>query len=194
MYPLINRLARGMAILGGLVLTLLILLVCLSVLGRSVSTLLHGQFMQTYFSGLCDWALGIGIGAINGDFELVEAGIAFAIFAFLPLCQLTQGHATVDIFTAKLSPRNNRFLQTVSECLFACVLALIAWRLFAGMEAKQRYGETTFLLQFPIWWAYAASFLGASIAALVSIYLATLKSLEMFTGQHFIPGNEGVNQ
>ena len=82
----------------------------------------------------------------------------------------------------------------ISECLFALVLGLIAWRLLAGMEAKQRYGETTFLLQFPIWWAYAASFLGTFIAALVSFYLAALKFAEMLTGRKLIPENEGVDQ
>ena len=194
MYALIKKLAQVMAILGGLVLTVLILLVCTSVLGRSVGTLLHGAFMQSNFTDFSNWALGVGIGAINGDFELVEAGIAFAIFAFLPLCQLTGGHATVDVFTSKFSSRSNQVLQMISECLFALVLGLIAWRLFAGMEAKQRYGETTFLLQFPIWWAYAASFTGAAIAAFISFYMAIIRILEALSGQQLLPENESAER
>ena len=190
MYALIKKLAQVMAVLGGLVLTLLVLLVCTSVLGRSVGTLLHGTFMQSNFADFSNWALAVGIGAINGDFELVEAGIAFAIFAFLPLCQLSGSHATVDVFTSKFSQRTNQALQMISECLFALVLGLIAWRLFAGMEAKQRYGETTFLLQFPIWWAYAASFSGAVIAAFISFYMAIIRILEAFSGQQMLPENE----
>lgn len=190
MYALIKKLAQVMAVLGGLVLTLLVLLVCTSVLGRSVGTLLHGTFMQSNFADFSNWALAVGIGAINGDFELVEAGIAFAIFAFLPLCQLSGSHATVDVFTSKFSRRTNQVLQMISECLFALVLGLIAWRLFAGMEAKQRYGETTFLLQFPIWWAYAASFSGAVIAAFISFYMAIIRILEVFSGQQMLPENE----
>lgn len=190
MYALIKKLAQLMAVLGGLVLTLLVLLVCTSVLGRSVGTLLHGTFMQSNFADFSNWALAVGIGAINGDFELVEAGIAFAIFAFLPLCQLSGSHATVDVFTSKFSRRTNQVLQMISECLFALVLGLIAWRLFAGMEAKQRYGETTFLLQFPIWWAYAASFSGAVIAAFISFYMAIIRILEVFSGQQMLPENE----
>ena len=190
MYALIKKLAQLMAVLGGLVLTLLVLLVCTSVLGRSVGTLLHGTFMQSNFADFSNWALAVGIGAINGDFELVEAGIAFAIFAFLPLCQLSGSHATVDVFTSKFSRRTNQVLQMISECLFALVLGLIAWRLFAGMEAKQRYGETTFLLQFPIWWAYAASFSGAVIAAFISFYMGIIRILEAFSGQQMLPENE----
>lgn len=190
MYALIKKLAQVMAVFGGLVLTLLVLLVCTSVLGRSVGTLLHGTFMQSNFADFSNWALAVGIGAINGDFELVEAGIAFAIFAFLPLCQLSGSHATVDVFTSKFSRRTNQVLQMISECLFALVLGLIAWRLFAGMEAKQRYGETTFLLQFPIWWAYAASFSGAVIAAFISFYMGIIRILEAFSGQQMLPENE----
>lgn len=194
MYASIKKLAQIMAVLGGLVLTILILLVCTSVLGRSAGTLLHGAFMQSNFTEFSNWALGVGIGAINGDFELVEAGIAFAIFAFLPLCQLTGSHATVDVFTSKFSLRSNQVLQMISECLFALVLGLIAWRLFAGMEAKQQYGETTFLLQFPIWWAYAASFTGAAIAAFISFYMAIIRILEALTGQQLLPENESAER
>ena len=194
MYSLIKKLAHAMAVLGGLVLITLILLVCTSVLGRSVGTVLHGAFMQTNFTDFSNWALGVGIGAINGDFELVEAGVAFAIFAFLPLCQLSGSHATVDVLTSKLSLRSNQVLKMISECLFALVLGLIAWRLFAGMEAKQRYGETTFLLQFPIWWAYAASFLGAALAALVSIFMAIVRILEALSGKELLTENESAEQ
>ena len=115
MYSLIKKLAHAMAVLGGLVLISLILLVCTSVLGRSVGTVLHGAFMQTNFTDFSNWALGVGIGAINGDFELVEAGVAFAIFAFLPLCQLSGSHATVDVLTSKLSLRSNQVLKMISE-------------------------------------------------------------------------------
>jgi len=72
--------------------------------------------------GLSAWALDLGVGPINGDFELVEAGVAFAIFAFLPLCQISAGHASVDIFTAKLPMRINRVLQLGIDVIFAIVL------------------------------------------------------------------------
>jgi TRAP-type C4-dicarboxylate transport system permease small subunit len=79
------------------------------------------------------------------------------VFAFLPICQLRAGHATVDIFTSGLPDTANRVLLAIWEVLAAAVLALIAWRLGAGLASKLGNGETTFLLQFPVWWAYAAS-------------------------------------
>jgi len=96
--------------------------------------------------GLSAWALDLGVGPINGDFELVEAGVAFAIFAFLPLCQISAGHASVDIFTAKLPMRINRVLQLGIDVIFAIVLISIAYQLYNGMLSKQSYGDTTFLV------------------------------------------------
>ena len=42
------------------------------------------------------------LGPVPGDFELVEVGTGFAVFAFLPWCQLKRGHATVDLFTSEV--------------------------------------------------------------------------------------------
>lgn len=179
-------LARVMAILGGLVLSFLILLTCVSILGRILNGIFHGEFMESIAPGFSKWMIDIGVGPVNGDFELLEAGVAFAIFAFLPLCQITGGHASVDILTNQFSRGTNRFLRMITEVIFAAVLVLIAWRLYAGMMSKWGYGETTFLIQFPIWWAYAASFVGAVVAAIVGIYMAAVRVLEFFTGRIII--------
>lgn len=186
MYLYIERLARLFALLGGLVLSALVILTCLSIAGRSLNGLLHSASVQAVFP----WAetlLELGIGPINGDFELVEAGMAFAIFSFLPLCQLHGAHASVDIFTAALPQRAKLLLRTVIEIVFAAVLVLIAWQLFQGLLSKRSSGQTTFLLEFPVWWAYAFSLGGAVVAALVSVYVACMRVLECATGQQVLP-------
>ncbi|MBA83352.1 TRAP transporter small permease [Thalassobius sp. S69A] len=186
MQQFMNKLARFMAILGGIILTLLVLLTCVSVLGRSLNTLFHSGFAQAVLGDFAQTVLDTGIGPVLGDFEIVEAGIAFAIFAFIPLCQITGGHASVDIFTSALPVKANRFIQMIVEILFAAVLILIAWRLYEGMQSKMRYNETTFLLQFPIWWAYAASLFAACVSALVAVYMAFVRIAEFFTDRTII--------
>ncbi len=176
-------LARVMAVLGGLVLSFLILLTCVSIIGRLLNGFFHGDFMQGIAPGFSNAMIGLGVGPVNGDFELVESGVAFAIFAFIPLCQITAGHASVDLVTNLFSGRVNRFLRMVTEIVFAAVLVLISWKLYDGMASKMRYGETTFLLQFPIWWAYAASFTGAVVSAIVGIYVAMVRTYEFTTGR-----------
>ena len=170
MYSFFDKLARLFALLGGLVLPVLVVLTCLSVLGRSLNA--------------------FGLGPINGDFELVEAGMAFAIFAFLPLCQLDGAHASVDIFTARLPARTGRALRALTEIVFAVVLVVIAWQLYRGMASKMRSGQTTFLLEFPVWWAYALSLSGAVVAALVATYVALIRTREALIDRDILPPGE----
>lgn len=164
MHTAMLRLAQGMAVLGGTVLTLLILMTCLSIVGREV-----------------------GLGPIPGDFEIVESGVAFAIFAFIPLCQITSGHATVDIFADRFPPGFSRVLRAITEVVFAGVLVLIAWRLGSGTLSKLNVGETSFILQFPVWWAFGASFAGSIIAALVGVYMAGVRVAEASSGRAILP-------
>lgn len=182
LHKLMEKLARTMAVIGGLVLSLLILITCLSVAGRALNTVFHG-WVGEVMPKLSKWFLDLGVGPILGDFELVEAGVAFAIFASMPLCQITAGHASVDIFSNKFPRGLNRFLRMIIEIVFAAVLILIVWRLYEGMLSKKSYGETTFLLQFPIWWAYAASLSGAVIAAISGVYMAGVRIVEFLQGK-----------
>lgn len=186
MQNFMNRLARFMAILGGIVLTALIILVCVSVLGRTLNSLLHAGPVVAILGDFAKTLLDLGVGPILGDFELVEAGVAFAIFAFIPFCQITGGHATVDIFTSALSVKANRLIQMVVEVVFAAVLILIAMQLYEGMLSKMQYRETTFLLQFPVWWSYAASLFAAVISALVGVYMAVVRVAEFFGNRTII--------
>ena len=193
MHAIIERIARFSALVGGLVLTALIILVCISITGRGLNTLGHSDLLTGLSQSFADWLIGTGVGPVTGDFELVEAGIAFAIFSFFPICQMHGAHATVDIFTSALPRRVNLALIAFWEIVLALLLILVAWRLFAGLEDKRSYGETTFLLQFPVWWAYAASFAAAALAALVSVYCAGARIVEAATGSVILEAAEGAD-
>lgn len=178
MHRSIELLARAFAVLGGLVLTFLIVLTCLSVVGRILNSIFHSDILQNLAPTFADAMLATGVGPINGDFELVEVGLAFAIFAFIPLCQLDGEHASVDIFISHF-PSLNRRMQILIDIAFALVLILITVKLYEGMESKRSSGQTTLLLQFPVWWGYAASLLGAVASALVGVYLVVTRLFTM---------------
>jgi len=165
---LIRKSAKFMAYLGGAVLLILIFVTSVSILGRILNTIGHNAFIEQSLAPLS--ALFIKFGPINGDFEIVEAGVAFAIMCFLPLCQLNRGHASVELFTAFFPRSVNAFLAFLWEAVFAFVLIIIAWRLYVGTGDKMRYGETTFMLQYPLWWGYAACAFAATIACIAAIY------------------------
>ncbi|WP_417725434.1 TRAP transporter small permease [Salipiger sp.] len=191
MLSLVTRTARLMALLGGVVLTALVVLTCVSVLGRGMNTLGHSDLVSGFAPGVA--AALTGFGPVRGDYEIVEAGIAFAIFAFLPICQLLAAHATVDVFTSLLPARANAWLIAFWEVVLAVVVIVIAWRLIDGALTMQSRGQTTFLLQFPVWWAYGLSSVAALVAALVSVYCAVGRVMEPLTGRAWLPGSEGAN-
>lgn len=193
MFTFFLRLSRYLAYAGGAVLTALIVLTCVSILGRELNSVFHLDWMQDNLPGLSDWMLDVaGVNEIRGSYELTESGMAFVIFAFLPLTQITAGHAIVDILTAGMKPGVQRVLKMIAEILFAAALVLIAVQLFQGMLSKKSTGQTTLFLQYPVWWSYAASVFAAAVAALVGIYMAAIRIQETVAGRDILPVETGA--
>ncbi len=142
----VDRLARWSAYFGGLLLLGVALMVVTSVAGRGL--------------------VGLGLGPVPGDFELVEMGTAGAIFFCLPWCSLRNGHATVDLLHARLPPWAQRGANLASDVLMLLAWCLLTWQLWAGLQEKREYQETTFVLQWPLWWAYGACLAGAVVGCL----------------------------
>jgi len=159
----VERIAFWTAMLGGVALIAVLILTVVSVIGRSL--------------------IFAGLGPIPGDFELVESGTAFAVLSFLPLCQFHRGHVTVDLFLSRAGRRPNAVIDVISNLLMTGAAAVLTWRLFDGMLDKRSYSETTFILQFPIWWSYAASLLGAAVFTLVCAYTVARSLHEARTAQ-----------
>lgn len=192
MHRALMSLSRLMAILGGLMLSAVILLTVFSVVMRVLDRLFHWMKDADVLAGLGQWMIDAGVGPILGTFELIEAGVGFVVFAFLPICQITGGHATVDIFTSQMSEGTNRVLRAVTEVIFAAILVLIAVQLYGGMMGKLNSGQTTLELSFPVWYSYAIGLSGAALAAVVSVYLAVVRVIEMTTGRVMLPADLGA--
>ncbi len=187
MYRFFDRLARLFALLGGVMLSALVIMTCLSIVGRVLNSFLYGELAQSLMPALAERLLDLGVGAVDGDIELVEVGMAFAIFAFLPLCQLRGSHASVDILTSRFPASASGVLRMITELVFAIVMVLIAWHLMQGMLSKKNSGQTSFLLQYPVWWGYAAALTGAVATALVSVYMVVARVIEVATGRTVLP-------
>jgi len=187
MHGAIHLLARTTAILGGFVLVGLIVLTTVSIVGRTLNDVLHSDFAETVLGGVGQLLLDLGIGEVSGSYELLEAGVAFAIFSFFPICQLYSGHATVDVFTQALPERATRALMAFWEVVLAAALILINVQLFGGVQRYYGNGETTLFLQFPLWWAYAASFSASVVTCIVAVYCAVMRVSESLTGRVLLP-------
>lgn len=162
-----------MALTGGVVLLLLVLITTLSIVGRQANSLGHIEWLVATLPWLSNMLTKLK--PINGDFEMVEAGVAFAILAFFPWCMLQRGHATVDVFTGFFPEFLNRGLTLVWDIVFALAMIVITWRLYEGTENKYRYGETTLMLEYPVWWGFAACTFAAGIASVVCVYMVVAR-------------------
>lgn len=149
---LVRGIAGALAIAGGAVLTVVTIVTVLSIAGRIL--------------------IPFGLRPIPGDFEIVQAGMVFAIFAFLPWAHLTRGNAIVAILTDRFAVRINALFEFAADLVMLVVALFIAWRLGVGLGDKFANREQTFILRYPVWWAYAAGMLGASVFALASAYCA----------------------
>ena len=134
-----------MAVAGVVALLATALLVAASICGRAINR--------------------FGLGPIPGDYELVEIAAAFTIFSFLPWCQASRGHVVVDLLAARFSAFGARLAERTAAFGMACAAALVALRLSAGFWDKTQSGETTVILQIPIWAGYLASLPGAWLFA-----------------------------
>jgi TRAP-type C4-dicarboxylate transport system permease small subunit len=142
-------LARGFALLGGLVMIGLTLMTLVSIAGRA----LLSQPLQ-------------------GDYELIQIGSAIAIASFLPLTQLRGGHVIVDFFTAKSRPAVRAGLDTFGALLVALAGAVIAWRMTDGALSLAAANDQTTILGFPTWIAVALMVPSFALLAAAGLYTA----------------------
>lgn len=142
---LVARTVEGWALAGGVLLLAVVLVTAWSMGGN----ILFGQ-------------------PVPGDFEIVEVGVAVAVFTFLPYCQLTGANVTADIFTAGAS----RFWLGVFAFL-GSLLALgfglvLLWRMAAGMQDFRDYEEVTMVYQFPLWIAFVPILVSLALLCLTA--------------------------
>ena len=109
---------------------------------------------------------------IPGDVELVQIGCALAVASFLPYAQMKNAHVIVDFFTLNAPARLKRALDRIAALLLATGAGMIAWRSFAGTWDMYRSGETSLILELPLWWAYVTLGPGFLLLCATALYTA----------------------
>jgi len=116
---------------------------------------------------------------IQGDFELVQLACAVCVAAFLPYCQWQKANIIVDFFTTKASLKTQTRLDGVGALLLSIAVGLAAWRTCVGAISVKGSGETSMLMGFPVWIAYACMVPGLALTSIVALYM----SWRLFTGR-----------
>lgn len=139
--------SRYFAIAGGLVFVALVIMSIVSIAGRK----LYG------------WP-------VPGDVELLQMCAAFAASAFFAYCHMVGGDVKVDFFTHNLPARVIDRLDAFGSLLIGLFGALIAWRTAAGALTLKEVGETSTILELPVWIAQALMVPGFVLMAIVGFY------------------------
>ena len=103
---------------------------------------------------------------VPGENEIVQVGVAIAVFSFLPYCQLTGANISADIFTARAGARTIAILTLLGAATAFVFSTILVWRSWAGLLDYRELLETTPIMQFPLWVAF--------IPILVSMVLLVL--------------------
>jgi TRAP-type C4-dicarboxylate transport system permease small subunit len=136
------------ALLGGVVLLLVVIVNVLSIVGAVV------------------WQ------PFPGDFELTEVGVAVAVFAFLPYCQLTYSNVTADIFTSWLPQRPVAVLSIIASLVALAFSLFLLSRMYYGMLDQVAFNYTTAILQIPHWIAFVPILLSLALLAVAAAITA----------------------
>ncbi len=146
----IDRIAAGVAVIGGLLSLAIAVTVTATVFGRNV--------------------LDEGI---PGDFEYVQMGTALAVFAFLPLCQIRRGNIVVDTFSTAWPPRLRNMVDALWDLIYAAIMGLLAYTLLLGALDQKANGSATMVMGIPIWPAILACSVLCAFLSLVCIVTAS---------------------
>lgn len=118
---------------------------------------------------------------ILGDVELVQLGGAVCVASFLPYTQFRGANIIVDFFTQKSGARSRAMLDGIGTLLYALVMALVCWRVWAGGLAARENAETSMLMGIPLWIPYFGMLPGLALAAAVGAWQTAEHALQAWS-------------
>lgn len=158
------KIAKWLAVFGGVVLSAMAVLTTVSVFGRSV-------LLQP----------------VPGDFELVAIGTGLAVFAFLPWCQITRGNVLVDFFMSAAPVRSRIATDIAGGVLYLVIAALLTWRMIFGGLDMYNYNELSMTINFPRWTTFPVSIAMLGFLTIVIAYTIARSIAELRAGRYFDP-------
>jgi len=136
--PILDRAARALAYLGGIVLVLLALFMTVDVALRALGT------------------------PIFGALDFVQLALVLTVFAGIAYCGRSDGHVAVDLFFPHMGPRAAFAAELLVKLGALLILALLAWRM--GVRAwTAGVRDASNLLELPRWPFYAFATFGTAL-------------------------------
>lgn len=108
---------------------------------------------------------------VPGDVEILEMGAAFGSSTFFAYCHLTQSDIKVDFFTHRMARHKIALLDACGSLMIGLFGALIAWRTAVGALSLEAVGETSDILDFPLWIAQGLMVPGFALLSVAGFYM-----------------------
>ena len=153
------KVARALALCGGLIFVGLVVMSLVSVVGRKLFSF-----------------------AVPGDVEVLQMLAAVASASFFPYCHLIQGDIKVDFFTHNMKPYKINFLDTLGSLMVALFGTIVAWRTAAGAISLKEVGETSAILAWPVWISQALMVPSFILLAIAGFYMCGHKLRQAVMG------------
>jgi len=141
-----ERLLKGIALLGGVVLFAVMCLVSIAVFYRYVLNQ-----------------------PILGDAEIVQIGMSLIVMLAIPYTTLTGKHIRVDILDHRIGAIGRFMGDIFARAVGAYVLFLLIGKTWQKTLDAIEYEDVTNMLEIPVWIAYGAITLGMGLYVLVLI-------------------------
>ena len=141
-------LAKWFAYAGGLIFIALVLMSVVSIVGRKLFN-----------------------APVPGDVELLQLSSAFASATFFAYCHLMHGDVKVDFFTANMTSSRRLVLDSIGSLLVGLLGTLLAWRTAVGALSLREAGESSAILELPVWLAQAMMVPSFILLALAGFYM-----------------------
>lgn len=149
---MIERVAAGWAILGGLVLLSIVLVTAANVGLYVADRITPGRF-----------------GIVRGYEDIVRLLVSAAALMMLPYCQLKRGHVAVDVFTERLGGRAIRAIERIVYALMAALALFLAGWMLVGMLETRSGRLVSAVLNWPEWPFYLPGLASLALWAAVAI-------------------------
>ena len=140
-----DRLIRGVALVGGFAVVAVSGITVISVIGRYAFSM-----------------------PVLGDYEIVEYGISFAAFAFLAFTHTADGHLVAEFFSSRMSKRTTQVIDSIQNLILFTILAVLIWRVVIGGFDKFETSDESMFLEMKVWWLHVAGTLGLVMFAWVA--------------------------
>ena len=143
----LERPLRLVALLGGLVLTGIMVLVSAAVFYRYVLNQ-----------------------PILGDQELVEIGMSLVVMMAIPFATLRGAHIRVDILDQRIGERGRFYGDLLARGLSVYVLFLLVQKSWAKTLDAHEYEDVTNMIEIPVWIPYGAITIAMGLFIVVLVF------------------------